>query len=76
MPEDYKKYTMGYEKHGRKDEFNRKKTFTLEEKNGNLDFLRKATSYTLTISQRTIPVAGFVHEADVMKKYMPTPQDP
>lgn len=67
MSESYKEYTLGYQRQGRKDEFNRKKVFELTESVESLDFLRKATGYTLTISQRTIPVAGFVREADATK---------
>lgn len=64
---DYKQYTLGYKRQGRKDEFNKKKVYQFEERAIPLDFIRKATGYSLTISQRTIPVAGFVRKADVTK---------
>ncbi|MBE6827775.1 MAG: 2-oxo acid dehydrogenase subunit E2 [Ruminococcaceae bacterium] len=69
MSRDYKKYTLGYqrENQSRKDEFNKQRIYELEERKENFDFIRKATGYSLTISQRTIPVAGFVREADVTK---------
>lgn len=67
MSESYKEYTIGYQRGERKAEFNRKKSFEMVENEIPLDFLRKATGYTLTISQQTIPVAGFVREADVTK---------
>ncbi|MBQ5996112.1 MAG: 2-oxo acid dehydrogenase subunit E2 [Clostridia bacterium] len=64
---DYKPYTLGYKRQGRKDAFNEKRSAGFEERAEYLDFIRKATGYSLTISQRTIPVAGFVREADVTK---------
>lgn len=67
MSESYKEYTLGYQRGDRKEEFNRNKNFEMTENQIPLDFLRKATGYTLTISQQTIPVAGFVREADVTK---------
>lgn len=67
MPDSYKKYTLGWQRGERKAAFNEKKVFELKENSESLDFLRKATGYTLTISQQTIPVAGFVREADVTK---------
>jgi pyruvate/2-oxoglutarate dehydrogenase complex dihydrolipoamide acyltransferase (E2) component len=67
MSENYKEYTLGWKRGERKEEFNRKKVFELTDRRESLDFLRKATGYTLTISQQTIPVAGFVREADVTK---------
>ncbi|MBE6836050.1 MAG: 2-oxo acid dehydrogenase subunit E2 [Ruminococcaceae bacterium] len=67
MSENYKEYTLGYQRGERKEAFNEKKIYELKENEQSLDFLRKATGYTLTISQQTIPVAGFVREADVTK---------
>jgi pyruvate dehydrogenase E2 component (dihydrolipoamide acetyltransferase) len=67
MSEKYKEYTLGWQRGERKEEFEKKKDFELKENEESLDFLRKATGYTLTISQQTIPVAGFVREADVTK---------
>lgn len=67
MSESYKEYTIGYQRGERKAEFNRKKSFEMVENEIPLDFLRKATGYTLTISQQTIPVAGFVREADATR---------
>ena len=69
MADSYKEYTLGYQREGRKTEFDRKKVYELKEDEQHLDFLRKATGYTLTISQQTIPVAGFVREADVTKMW-------
>lgn len=67
MAEGYKEYTLGYQREKRKDEFNRKKEYELKDHTEGLDFIRKATGYSLTISQQTIPVAGFVREADITK---------
>ncbi|MCR4563913.1 MAG: 2-oxo acid dehydrogenase subunit E2 [Clostridiales bacterium] len=67
MSDNYKQYTLGWHRGERKEEFEKKKVYELKESEESLDFLRKATGYTLTISQQTIPVAGFVREADVTK---------
>ena len=67
MGNDYDKYKLGYNAHGRMTAFNEKKLYVLEDKKINFDFLRKAAAHTLTISQRTIPVAGFVHDVDITK---------
>ncbi len=67
MSEKFREYTLGWQRGERKEEFNKTKVFELKENEESLDFLRKATGYTLTISQQTIPVAGFVREADVTK---------
>jgi pyruvate dehydrogenase E2 component (dihydrolipoamide acetyltransferase) len=67
MSSDYREYTLGWQRGERKEEFNKKKVYELTESRESLDFLRKATGYTLTISQQTIPVAGFVREADITK---------
>ena len=67
MSDNFKEYTLGWQRGERKAEFNRQKVYGLKEDEQALDFLRKATGYTLTISQQTIPVAGFVREADVTK---------
>lgn len=67
MSHNYREYTLGWQRGERKEAFNEKKVYELAESQESLDFLRKATGYTLTISQQTIPVAGFVREADVTK---------
>ena len=53
---DYKQYTLGYKRQGRKDAFNEKRSAGFEERAEYLDFIRKATGYSLTISQRTTSV--------------------
>ncbi|MCQ2463855.1 MAG: 2-oxo acid dehydrogenase subunit E2 [Clostridia bacterium] len=65
MEKEYDKYKLGYHANGRKDIFNERHIYELKDKTEYLDFLLKGTGYTLTNSQRTIPVAGFVHEADI-----------
>ena len=67
MSKSYEQYTLGYQRGERKEAYNNQKSGGIVEKEIPLDFLRKATGYTLTISQRTIPVAGFVREADATK---------
>ena len=67
MSKSYEQYTLGYQRGERKEAFNTQQSSGLVENEIPLDFLRKATGYTLTISQQTIPVAGFVREADATK---------
>lgn len=63
---DFKQYTMGYKADGsRKAAFESFSAGELYNHKEPMDFLHKATGYTLSISQQTIPVAGFVRLADV-----------
>lgn len=67
MSKDYERYKLGYGTEDRMAEFNTRRLFELKDKKKNFDFLNKAAAHTLTISQRTIPVAGFVHDVDITK---------